>query len=82
MYLLIVTWILIASGPAGQTPKPPTTPSISTDKVATYKSLNDCRKAAEAFTTDPADRDAGATGFSLITRTVCAPVPDGDAVAG
>ncbi len=82
MYLLIVTYILIASGPAAQAPRPPLTPSISSDKVATYKSLAECRKAAEAFATDPADRDAATTGFSFITRTFCAPVPDSDAVAG
>jgi hypothetical protein len=82
MYLLVVTYILIASGPATQTPKPATSPSISTDKIATYNSLADCRKAAEAFVTDPADRDPSATGFTYQTRTVCVPVPDGDAVAG
>lgn len=82
MYLLIVTYLLIASGPAGPAPRPPLTPSISSDKVATYRSLAECRKAAEAFTTDPADRDAGTTGFTFMTRTFCAPVPDGDAVAG
>ena len=82
MYLLVVTWILIASGPAVQTPKPATTPSLSTEKIATYKSLNDCQKAAQAFTTDPADRDASSTGFSFATRTVCAPVPDTESVVG
>jgi hypothetical protein len=82
MYLLVVTYILIASGPATQAPRPPLTPSISSDKIATYRSLAECRKAAEAFATDPADRDAGATGFSFITRAFCAPVPDGDSIAG
>ncbi len=82
MYLLVVTYILIASGPAAQIPRPPTGPSISTEKIATYNSLADCRKAAEAFATDPADRDPSASGFAYQTRTVCAPVPDGDAVAG
>ena len=82
MYLLVVTYILIASGPAAQAPRPPTSPSISSDKIATYNSLNECKKAGEAFTTDPADRDPTASGFTYQTRTVCVPVPDGDAVAG
>ncbi len=82
MYLLIVTYILLASAPAGQTPRPPLSPSLSSDKVATYRSLAECRKAAESFVTDPADRDPGPTGFSFITRSFCAPVPDGNSVAG
>lgn len=82
MFLLVVTYLLIASGPAAQSPRAPLTPSISSDKIATYRSLAECRKAAEAFATDPADRDAGATGFTFQTRTFCAPVPDGDSVAG
>ena len=82
MYLLVVTWILIASGPAGQTPRPPTSASLSTDKIATYKTLGDCQKAAAAFATDPADRDAASTGFSYNSRTVCAPVPDAESVVG
>jgi hypothetical protein len=82
MYLLVVTYLLIATGPAAQTPRPPTSPSISTDKIATYNSLNDCRRAAEAFVTDPADRDPTTSGFSYQTRTVCVPIPDADAVAG
>ena len=82
MYLLVVTWILIASGPAGQTPKPPSSPSLSTDKIATYRTLGDCQKAAAAFATDPADRDPTSTGFSYSSRTVCAPVPDSDSVVG
>ena len=82
MYLLIVTYILVASAPASQSPRPPLAPAISTDKVATYRSLAECRKAAEAFVTDPSDRDAPTTGFSFMTRTFCAPVPDADSVAG
>ena len=82
MYLLVVTYILIASGPAAQSPRPPTTPAISTDKIAVYRTLTECQKAAEAFLTDPADRDPGVTGFTYQTRAVCVPVQDGDAVAG
>ena len=82
MYLLVVTYILIASAPAAQSPRPPLAPAISTDKVATYKSLEECRKAAAAFVTDPAERDTTTTGFSFMTRTFCAPVPDVDSVAG
>ena len=82
MFLLVVTYILIASAPASQSPRPPLAPAISTDKVATYKSLPECQKAAAAFLTDSADRDTPTTGFTFMTRTFCAPVPDVDSVAG
>lgn len=79
MFLLVVTWILTSPGASAQAPGPAPALSISTEKIAIYKSMGECRKAAEAFAVDPADHG---TGVSLSVRTVCAPVPDGDSVAG